>query len=40
MRMMRWMSDNTPRHRIRNESICKELEVSPAEDKITENHLG
>jgi len=28
MRMMKWMHGNTLRHRIRNGSICKELEVT------------
>jgi len=27
------------RHRIRNGSICKELEVTPTDNKIIEKHL-
>ena len=39
MRMLRWMCGKTMKDKIRNERICKMLEVAPIEEKIRENRL-
>ena len=36
MRILRWVSDNTLRDRIRNEYSCRQLKVSPIKAKIRE----
>ena len=39
MKMLKWMNDNTLRDRIRNEYICRKLQVTPIENKMRENRL-
>lgn len=38
--MSGWMSGNTLRNRIRERCILKKLDVTPIEDKISENWDG
>lgn len=32
--MLRWMSGNTIKEKIRNEAICKKVEAVPIENKL------
>ena len=39
MRMLRWVCGKTRRDKVRNEWICKMIEVAPIEEKMRENRL-
>ena len=39
MKMLRWMCGKTRRDKVRNEQICKMIEVAPIEEKINYDGL-
>jgi hypothetical protein len=39
MRMLRWMSGNTIKDKLKNDFIKHKIGVVPIEDKLRENHL-
>jgi hypothetical protein len=39
MRMVRWISGNTRKYRIRNEKICLKIGVAPIDEKMRESCL-
>jgi hypothetical protein len=39
MRMLRWISVNTRRDRVRNDDIHERLGVAPVEEKLMQHHL-
>lgn len=39
IRMLRWISENTRKNKIRNEEICLKIGVTPIDEKIMESRL-